>query len=73
MQRYNLHWRVYINEYSDYDHCTIELWHKTWYNETELCKEIHCTEEETDFLIKSNPVTLMSCEFFFSCLHNTMD
>ena len=70
LQSYNLCWSKCINDWRDYDQCSIELWHQTWFNEVEPCRELHCTEEEAKSLIKSNPVILTSCEFFSSCLHN---
>ena len=64
LQSYNLCWSKYINDWRDYDQSSIKLWHEPWYNEAELCRELHCTEEEAKFLIKNNPVIFTAFKFF---------
>ena len=62
-----------INHWRNYDQCSIELLHEPWYNEAELCRELHCTKkEEKKSLIKRKSVIFTPCEFFSSCLCNSM-
>ena len=44
--------------------------HESWYKEADLCRRLHCTEEEAKLYINSNPVIFTGCYFFYSYLCN---
>ena len=51
MNSYYSCWKISINDWREYNGCSITPWHETWYNEAELCRRLNCTEEEAKSLI----------------------
>ena len=70
MKSYKLCWKISINDWREYNWCAITPWHEGWYNEAELRRRLHCTEEEAKILINSNPGIFTGCYFFYSILCN---
>ena len=64
MNSYNSCWKISINYWRKNNGFAITPWHESGYNEAELCRRLHCTEEEARLLISSNPVIFSGCYFF---------
>ena len=65
MKSYNLHWKLSINDWNEYNAFVITPLHESCYNEAELCRRLHYTEE-AKLLINSNQVIFFWCYLFYS-------